>query len=298
MMRRGKKFFLREALKKFIKDKDYGFLGFLLDVYKLLRFGVDLDDSNGQKLFFKTEGGLTMALYNNREIHSHILNGGFEQHITNILSGLVKPGDVCLDVGANIGFYSIFMADKVGPTGKVFSFEPVEYNRKKLQLNKSLNGLRNITLIEKALGDKSEALKLKVYPEESNLIGHHSFVENETIQSDTSYTEELVEVMSVDEWLIENEINKVDLVKVDIEGFEYSFFRGARELLKMSPIIIFEHSSERIKELGIKESEFGNILNEYVCYQILSDGLLEYNFEGEMHPFASDIIAIPKSMQC
>ena len=295
-MKRGRKFFLRELVKRYIKDNNYGFLLFISDSLKLIRHGVDQDDCLGQKLFFKKEGSLLMGVYNNREIHSHILNGGFESHITKIMSNQIKQGDVCIDVGANIGFYSILMAELSGPSGAVFAFEPVEYNRKKIQLNASLNGLKNITIVDKALGDKSQTLELNVYPEDSKLIGHHSFVINETLKNDQSFEKQLVNVVSIDEWLQTNNISHVDFVKVDIEGFEHSFFKGAKNLLEKNPIIFFEHSAQRIKELDIDESNFKVLLKGYSCYQILSDGLLEYNFDSDMHPYASDIMAIPKKI--
>jgi FkbM family methyltransferase len=294
-MQKSRSFLLREHIKKYAKESDYGFILFMVDSLRVVLYGSNYDDCNGEKLFFKQEGSLSLAVYNNREIHSHILNGGFESHITDILRNQIKPGSVCLDVGANIGYYSIFMANLCTPSGSVFAFEPVDYNIKKIELNASLNGLKNINIVNMALGEKREILELNIYPEDSMLTGHNSFVVNETLKKDTSHQKKQIEVISIDEWMSLNKLENVDFVKVDIEGFESSFFKGAIELLKLKPVIFFEHSSERIKELGQNESDFTSYLSEYTCYQILEDGLLEYNFDGNMHPFASDIIAIPKS---
>ena len=293
-MKRGKAYFLKERLKEYAKNRDYGFLLYIVDTIRILFYGTDEDDCNGEKLFFKKERGSLFAVHNNREIHSHILNGGFEDHIINILTNQIKPGAICMDVGANIGYYSVLMADLCMPNGKVYSFEPVGYNRKKLELNASLNGNKNIQIIGKALGEKTENLELNIFPENSKLIGHNSFIENETLKENDGFEKVEVQVISADEWIKEQKIEKVDFIKVDIEGFEYNFFKGASQLLKLRPIIFFEHSSKRVRDLGINESEFNKILSNYTCYQILKDGLLEYKFNGDMHPYASDILAIPK----
>ena len=70
-MKRGKTYFLRERLKEFVKNRDYGFLLYIVDSLRIIFYGVDEDDCKGEKLFFKKERGSLFAVYNNREMHPY-----------------------------------------------------------------------------------------------------------------------------------------------------------------------------------------------------------------------------------
>jgi FkbM family methyltransferase len=84
-----------------------------------------------------------------------ILYGGFEAREIELLCSLVRPGDCVLDVGANIGLYSLALSRAVGPDGCVIAVEPDPDNRALLRRNLEANGCDNVTIIEEALGDES-----------------------------------------------------------------------------------------------------------------------------------------------
>ncbi|HEY6454237.1 MAG TPA: FkbM family methyltransferase [Steroidobacteraceae bacterium] len=89
-----------------------------------------------------------------------ILYGGYEQREIDLLCSLVQPGDCVLDIGANIGLYSLALSRAVGSTGRVIAFEPDPDNAVLLRKNLDANGCGNVTVIEDALGDESKDVNL------------------------------------------------------------------------------------------------------------------------------------------
>ena len=152
---------------------------------------------------------------------------------------------VFIDVGANIGKYTIKIGNSLKMNGRVISFEPENDNFEMLKKNAKLNNLKNTTLINKALSDKKG--KLKLYLAKGNL-GHHSLVE----KVGEKYEE--VEVDTLDNILKELKISKVDLIKIDVEGAENLVLKGALKTLENShPKIVFEawdkNHLDKIKEV-------------------------------------------------
>lgn len=281
-------------IKKYLKEDNYKFLRLIDVILKISKRKKNyyLKD----KLYLKKFHDTNFAVYTNREIHSHIYFESFEPFVTKIILDLVKENDICLDVGANIGFYSCLIGKRIGLNGRIYAFEPVDYNIRNIELNKSLNGLKNIKIINKGLGDKNEIKELNIFPEESMLTAHNSFVMNETLSDNIIFKKKNVEIITVDDWIYKEEIKKVDFVKVDIEGYEYFFFHGAKNLLKMSPIIIFEHNIDRLKKLKIIENDFKSLFSNYSTYFITENGLIKYNFDGMTQSESNDILAIPKNI--
>ena len=127
------------------------------------------------------------------------------------------------DIGAFKGDTAIFFADAVGREGMVYSFEPVKSNYDYLVKNIKLNGLQDIvTPVNKGCSDKSGVLKL-VSAESGT---PWSFL------SEEEDTDEEAEVTSLDDFVASNNINKLDFIKMDVEGWEYKVILGARNTIK------------------------------------------------------------------
>ena len=88
------------------------------------------------------------------------INGTYSEYETDVMKKIVKKGDVDLDLGANIGYYTLIFAKIVGKNGKVFAFEPDLTNFTLLKKNVEINGYKNVVLINKAVSDKTGKLKL------------------------------------------------------------------------------------------------------------------------------------------
>jgi len=152
----------------------------------------------------------------------------------------LKPGDIFIDVGANIGYYTILASKHVG--AKVFAVEPVPQTVKVLKFNIKLNGLRNVTVIDKAAWNSYCRLKMKIAFGE---FGCASFFHN-GVEVD-------VNAIPLDGALAD--VPKIKLIKIDVEGAEYEVLQGLRQTLIRTEYVVLE--------LSRKVDECLRLLREY-----------------------------------
>ncbi len=105
-------------------------------------------------------------------------DGYFEPYETTLIESVVKPGDVVLDIGANIGYYTLIFARLVGEQGRVYAFEPDPTNFQLLKKNIRANGYHNVVFINKAVAEVSEPLSLYLCPDNK---GDHRIFASKTI---------------------------------------------------------------------------------------------------------------------
>ena len=155
--------------------------------------------------------------------------GMFEKQELKIFREQIRPGMTIVDIGANIGLYTLISGKRVGSSGKVFAFEPVQENFSFLQKNISANHLDNVIPLEMALAE--EIGERIIYIAKDNK-GHHSL-------SDDSGKNEGVKITTdtLDNILKRYGSPKIDLIKMDIEGAEVLALEGMRETIKNNPRI-------------------------------------------------------------
>ncbi len=141
-----------------------------------------------------------------------------DRHERAILKDIIAPGMTVVDVGANIGIYTALMARIVGEKGKVYAFEPSPHN---FNLLKKYNKNNNVTLVQAAAGDTTGEIVL--YISDKLNVDHQTY--------ETDEIREKVNVLSyrLDDYL-KNE--KVDFIKMDIQGFEYHALLGMKNILR------------------------------------------------------------------
>ncbi len=158
------------------------------------------------------------------------------------------------DVGGYIGVYSLFFARATGPKGKIFTFEPNPQNFGELIFNLKLNGFRNVTAYNLAVGDRNfeKILVEPIYPSRGSL----SSDAQKKIISTGIYSSFTVEVNSVDSLIKNKKLLKPDFVKIDTEGFEMDILKGMKNT-------IFEYKPELLIELHgeLKEEMLTFLLN-------------------------------------
>lgn len=168
------------------------------------------------------------------------LKGDAEPEVQQALAELVKPGQTVYDVGANIGFFTILCSRLVGPQGRVYAFEPIPQNLATLRHNVALNGLGNVTIVEKALSSSTGTAEMFVSP----WSAFHSLnVEGATKQEDhgPDVGEVTVQTVTLDEFLRGEGVRAPDLVKIDVEGAELIVLAGMRETLRsVKPLLLCE----------------------------------------------------------
>ena len=162
-----------------------------------------------------------------------------EIFLESVLSRFLRPGAIFIDVGANVGYWSAFAADRVGSEGEIHSFEPVPYNFARLRRLVELNPHRRIRANLAACGEQAGTMPMAVVPPTAENFG--DFAKNTGSNSllpgflqYASGTERIeVAVTTLDDYVERSGIDlaRVGLIKIDVEGFEYFCLKGMDRIL-------------------------------------------------------------------
>jgi FkbM family methyltransferase len=145
--------------------------------------------------------------------------GRHEKLITELVQEHIKPGAIVVDIGANIGYYTLLFARSAGPTGHVYAFEPDPENFALLAKNIALNGYTNVTLEQKAVAEATGTLRLYLA---DNVGDHRAY--------DSGDNRQFLEIpaITLDEYLQDR---PVSFIKMDIQGFEHTALKGMLQTL-------------------------------------------------------------------
>ncbi len=178
----------------------------------------------------------------------------------SLLKSHIKKGDVVIDVGANIGFYSEIFSELVAENGRVYCFEPDEKNF--LHLKNRTGQFQNVSIYHKAVSEKTHTLKIYT----SKLLN----VDHRTYKPDDYDKETDVEAVALDTFL---NLPKADFIKIDIQGFEMNAMQGMVTLLKSPNIkILSEFWPYGLKKAGSNITEYFNFLETHGFNLSLIDG--------------------------
>ncbi len=184
-----------------------------------------------------------------------LIMGHHEPYVVRWLRETVKPGWRCVDVGGHIGFYAVQLGHLVGEMGQVVAFEPEPVLASRLERNAALNGLRWVAVERLALGDSPGRATLWVERTPSGPGGTNSLVRRNFPGSAIE-----VETMRLDDWIAERGWERLDLVKIDVEGLEPQVLQGAgRTLKRFRPLVIAEFNDEparRAAETILREHRY------------------------------------------
>ncbi|UYN97321.1 MAG: FkbM family methyltransferase [Enhydrobacter sp.] len=219
--------------------------------------------------------------------------GSFEPNEFAFLDRLLQPGMVFVDVGANDGYYSLFAARKVGPTGHVVAIEPSERERLNLVRNLERNGIRNITVVEAALGATRGMADLRLAHGVHS--GHNTlgkFAHDDVVAASL----ERIRVETLDQIATDLKLTRLDFVKIDVEGAEASVVAGAGAVIKrMRPVMLMEINDGALRAQGHSAKALLSMLREQFGYEILvfspSSGLLVAMTDDEH--LSSNVVACP-----
>lgn len=199
----------------------------------------------------------------------------------------LAPGSVFIDAGANTGIYTVLAAKLVGDAGKVLSFEPGEESYKNLDRNVKLNNLSQVKLFKSALSDTEGTAKfyhIDNAPNSYSLGGDGS--------ENTTYEE--VATTTIDSVLSREGIDRVDFIKMDVEGAEEYVLQGAKDLFgRMRPQVLFEINEKAIDRFQLSDSGAWNFLKSlgYEFFTVKDTGELQ----SVAAPQEGNILAIPKA---
>lgn len=219
------KFFRLLFKLNMLKPKFFGVHQRIFKRYNLFQGVVQTIDYNGFQLTLHIDDWIQENIY---------FLGAYEKAELKAVSGILRPGDVFLDLGANLGLYSLHASRIVGESGKVISFEPFSTNFNALKEHVAMNQLSNVQLEKLAVGKESGMITLYLNESEGNLgMVTASYIENAI--------KEEVKIVSIDAYRKEKKLQKVDFIKIDIEGFEYPTLLGMENTLNAYlPSILIE----------------------------------------------------------
>ncbi len=193
------------------------------------------------------DGDLRIALAQNQFVSSQIFWFGiFEPIEAREFKSVLAPGMVVIDVGGNIGQYTLLAAKRVEQRGHVYTFEPASENFEMIKQNLTLNGVTDrVSLNRTALTSKVGTTHL-IKPGDggSNWLSPEG---NESLGMEI----EDVECTTLDHFVGRERIEKLDLIKIDVEGADYEVLKGATETIKrFGPILFIECAERALKRFG------------------------------------------------
>jgi len=195
----------------------------------------------GEIVNVRYEGSDFQVPSNDITILPSMLTDNYEKLELAVLREILKPGMTFVDVGANIGIHTVTAAKAVGDAGCVFGFEPEPNNFRMLTENTRRNACTNVVLENAAVGEQASRLALFLA---TGSIGTHSLVQSGPA-ADASTIE--VDVVSLDEYFATKE-QSVDVLKIDVEGYEPSVLKGAQKLLAGVSALMFEYSQKPVAD--------------------------------------------------
>lgn len=235
----------------------------------------------GRFLRITTCDGIKLRLTNPLEFHQRTLlynNSAFEPEVTSVLASILKEGDTFFDVGANLGYYTLLASKRVGFRGHVHSFEPAPRQFEHLSLNVRINQATNIILNNVALADASGEREM-LFSLGWNQ-GTHSFGATEGTTA-----KGFVKCRTIDEYVATNAIERIDALKVDVEGAELLVFQGAEKTIQSFeiPVIFFEACEHHARAVGNSTIELKRYLRQlgYGIFRLNSDSGLERTEDTE-----------------
>ena len=194
---------------------------------------------NGETFDVDTRSFLEWALW---------VYGEYEPETATIIRRYLRPGDVAIDVGANIGILTVPMSEAVGAQGVVLAVEPLPAVRDRLNRNLALNHTANVRVIAQAASDREgTALLYPPRPDAANW-GQASLAMMHHLDADAGIE---VPLVTLDSLVRAQGLDRVRLIKIDVEGHDREVMAGAVGLIdQYHPVLIFEYSPEHTAEIG------------------------------------------------
>lgn len=237
-------------------------------------------------------GGLKMSVIDGDQGMSSLIRlfGIHEPMATKAIMKILKPGDTIIDIGSNLGYYAFIEARAVGSEGRVFALEPAPESFQKLLEGINVNMFDNIKPFRLAIGNLNGSIPMNIgnMSNASNVVdttnenlstwaaSHLNWAMKEVVQ---------VEAMTLDEFTKENNITGIDMIRMDVEGYEIEILANSLETLQNR---MNEHSTLFIEMHPIFYKERTKYLDLTNYLKTIGYKPLLVNSEGELNVEATD----------
>jgi FkbM family methyltransferase len=238
----------------------------------------------------RMESGFLFVVWND-VIREAVLTGQFEGAERNFVQRFLKPGMFFLDVGAYYGLYALTASTRVGSSGHVIAFEPSPFQMKRLKWQLLLNRCKNVRVEDLALGSREGEAEFFVATGGSEgFSGLRAPHVGATVRSIR------VKLTTLDSYLQRESRRTVDFIKVDVEGGELDFFKGAENLLRqpVRPLILCELQDIRAEAWGHKAKDTADLVKSFGFrwFRPLPDGSLA-RLPDNLDQYEGNFVAVP-----
>lgn len=236
-----------------------------------------------------------MRLYFDSELSRLIYCRDFEVNEIKFVNNFLKPGDIFVDIGANIGLFSLIAAHRVGNSGKVYAFEPTDKPYQRLSENVRLNNFNNVIHHRVALSD--QVGQFPFFEIQDGFDGWNSFARP---REGRVFTQNVVQCDTWDNFASRNNVmGKVSMMKIDVEGWEARLLLGGSETLSRmdAPVLQVEFSSEMAKAAGSSCREIYHVLETLgyelfryeaeagtIVHELMGDNYCDFNLIASKDP--------------
>lgn len=245
-------------LRKLAPFRNYNFLLFLTRIYYLRDYFKRYTIVDGHK-FWSWPSKKMMDIIRDYQALKEV----WEPETTAIIKREVRDGQVCVDVGASVGYFTLLFSRLVGPKGKVVAIEPTDFQQPYLRKNVKVNGYKDrVTIINEGAWDKDETIYMPL--------------------NAPRYVQTAIRCRPVDDMLEELGIMSVDFIKIDVDGPEPAVLAGLVRTIERSPNMkmVIEYYPKYIKNTGLNPEDMMGILNKYFNYSVIpgdyGDGYWNY----------------------
>lgn len=215
----------------------------------------------------RLQPGVRMRLFLDSEVSYGIYAKNFEMRERMFHNAFLRPGDIYLDVGANIGLFTLIAAHKVGNDGQVYALEPTSTSFQRLLTNIHLNRFSNVSPFQIALSDAPGQVSMLV-----SLDGYDGRNSLTSPTAGEKFTSEMVSALTLDQFVQEQHLDhKITMIKIDVEGWETHVLAGGRGILSATdaPILQIEFAEEARASAGSTTDELYRSLTS-LGYQLFS----------------------------
>ena len=215
-----------------------------------------------------------------------------EQNDLNVFLSFCRTESVIFDIGANTGLYSLSSAS-IHDQARIFSFEPNPVNLNRLRYNIQLNPFTNLEVAPFAVGDQSTEIEFHVLKDDklSDTSSAVKDFSHSSYRGEKEWKSIKVKQVTIDEYVKDQSLDRLDLLKIDVEGYEINVIEGGMESFKrFKPIIMLESFLDKEKRAYF--NDLAKALN-YTIYFISEHGIIRSNGEIDNFPGLNFLLMPP-----
>lgn len=199
--------------------------------------------------------------------------GGYEREELLCVAGLIGNGDVVFDIGANYGWYSLNIAKRY-PDAQIYAFEPIPYSFDMLSGNIELNNIKNVRIFNIGIGKENTVSEFNYNKDASGATSTVNLLDRENAEKITC------DIRTLDSFVSEKNIDRVDFIKCDIEGAEFFALQGGKGVLeRRRPKLFVEMLRKWSAKFGYHPNDIIGFMGGlgYLCFEINGGGLRRFD---------------------